>query len=258
MRPPLLLFPPLVPKRPIPLLPLTQSFSFSFSPLPTPQTLSASLILPHRAAPLFNLIADIPSYPLFLPYLLSARTTSMSQPDARYRKRWPRTADLRVGWGPYEEVFGSRVFCVPDRVVEAVVGTAACTIPKGDLEHYEKGEGEEEVDRGKKEDGVFQRLLTRWTLREFMFKPPPEGGQVEGGESGCEGESKRASTLLPERSTNSPPQPRTEVSLVIEAQFANPVYAALSQAAAPRVAGKMVAAFERRAREVLGDSGGTV
>lgn len=40
---------------------------------------------------------------------------------------------------------------------------------------------------------------------------------------------------------------------MIEAQFASAVYAALSQAAAPKVAGMMVEAFERRAREMLGE-----
>lgn len=41
------------------------------------------------------------------------------------------------------------------------------------------------------------------------------------------------------------------VSLKIEFGFNNPVYAALTQAVAPKVAGKLIDAFERRAREVL-------
>jgi coenzyme Q-binding protein COQ10 len=42
----------------------------------------------------------------------------------------------------------------------------------------------------------------------------------------------------------------TDVNLVIEYQFANPVYAALSAAAAPKVAEKMIEAFENRVKAV--------
>ena len=44
---------------------------------------------------------------------------------------------------------------------------------------------------------------------------------------------------------------RTQVSLNIEYQFANPVYAALSSAAAPKVADKMIEAFENRVKSVV-------
>lgn len=50
-----------------------------------------------------------------------------------------------------------------------------------------------------------------------------------------------------------PSRPRTEVGLRIEVRFANAMLAGLSQAAAPRVAGMLVRAFEERAREVLGE-----
>ncbi len=52
-----------------------------------------------------------------------------------------------------------------------------------------------------------------------------------------------------------PPIERTDVSLEIRFQFANPVYAAMSQAVAGKVAGSMVEAFAKRAREVLGEPG---
>ena len=48
------------------------------------------------------------------------------------------------------------------------------------------------------------------------------------------------------------------MALTIEVRFASAVYSALSQAAAPKVAGMMVEAFERRAREVLGEGDGDV
>lgn len=43
------------------------------------------------------------------------------------------------------------------------------------------------------------------------------------------------------------------MALHIEFQFRNPVYAALSGAIAPKIVGIMVAAFERRAKDVLGE-----
>lgn len=83
---------------------------------------------------------------------------------------------------------------------------------------------------------IFTSLLTRWTFREFPFKPPPPDGK-----SPQEGEASTPST------------PRTEVNLVVEVRFASAVYSALSQAAAPKVAGLMIDAFEERARELLGE-----
>lgn len=47
---------------------------------------------------------------------------------------------------------------------------------------------------------------------------------------------------------------QTEVRLKIEYAFANPLYAALSAAAAPKVADKMIQAFEERVRETMGAS----
>ena len=110
------------------------------------QTLTASRTLPYHAAPLYNLIADIPSYHQFIPYLSSSRITAHSAPDPSTKTRWPRTADLIIGYGPYEESFQSAVYCVPYTVLEAVAGDAEPTIPKRDLPHYyEDGAGERRV-----------------------------------------------------------------------------------------------------------------
>lgn len=45
------------------------------------------------------------------------------------------------------------------------------------------------------------------------------------------------------------------MNLVIEFQFANPLYTALSKAVAPQVAPKMIEAFELRARKLLDGPG---
>lgn len=185
--------------------------------LPTspPLQLSASLTLPYARGPLFALIADIQSYPSFLPYLRAAHVTEQSDtvsaaakvdecpqtttplPLDRRRRQWPRAADLHVAWKGYECVFRSQVECVPERIVEA-------------------------VSAGEDGGGVFEELKTRWTLTDV----PTHAEQGTGS--------------------------RTEVQLKIDARFKNALLGALSQAAAPKVADLVMEAFERRAREVLG------
>ena len=165
--------------------------------------------------------------------------TSQSSPDSTYSKQWPRAADLRVGWESFNEVFRSRVYCQPDKILEAVAGDAESSIPREQLPHYYENEIPSlDSSLSSSEDAtskIFSSLLTRWTLREFPFKSPPSDG-------------KRIHDAGHEEAS----APRTEVDLVIEVRFANPMYAALTQAAAPKVAGMMIGAFEKRVREVLG------
>ncbi len=93
---------------------------------------------------------------------------------------------------------------------------------------------------------IFTSLLTRWTFREFPFKPPPPQPPTSDGKTPRGGEG----------SASAPSRPRTEVGVVLEVRFASAVYSALSQAAAPRVAGMMIEAFEKRAAVVLGEGHG--
>ena len=212
------------------------------SDLLTPtQALTASRILPYRAPPIYKLIADIASYPSFIPYCTASTITTQSNPDPETKQRWPRTADLRIGYGPFDELFRSNVYCLPYTVVEAVAGDAESTIPAEKLPHYHKSpqpSSPSNLSQTQSPEGsaLFTSLLTRWTLREFPFKPNPPDGPPQ------EGSANRHSA-----------QPRTEVSLLIEVQFASAVYSALSQATAPKVAGLIVEAFEKRAHEILGE-----
>ncbi|KAL9576506.1 MAG: hypothetical protein Q9212_007039, partial [Teloschistes hypoglaucus] len=90
--------------------------SSTFRPL---QNLTASRILPYPSAALYELITDISAYPSFLPYCTSSNITSLSDPDPKHHKRWPRTAVLNVGWGDFNESFESRIYCLPYRILEA-------------------------------------------------------------------------------------------------------------------------------------------
>ena len=85
-----------------------------------------------------------------------------------------------------------------------------------------------------------QRLLTRWTLRPYHYKPGPTSSLHP-----------ETSHETPQKNADLPSQDRTEVNLSIDFQFANPVYAALSQAAAPKIAEKMIEAFEKRVKAVV-------
>jgi len=49
-----------------------------------------------------------------------------------------------------------------------------------------------------------------------------------------------------------PTREKTTVSLGVEYSFSNPLYNGLAQQFAPKVAGKLVEAFEARAKEKLG------
>ena len=68
-------------------------------------------------------------------------------------------------------------------------------------------------------------LLTRWSLRPRTTASAAKGQEL------------------------------TEVNLTIEFSFANPLYAAMSSAVAPKVADKMIEAFEKRVREVAEEKG---
>jgi coenzyme Q-binding protein COQ10 len=202
-------------------------------PTPQPLTLTATRTLPYSAAALYALIADIPSYPLFLPFCTRSTVTSWSAPlaapptaAADAPTRYPRTARLTVGWAGYTESFTSRVFCAPDRIVEAVAGDAVTSIPRADLRHYlapgaATARSVEEADVDDGTASLFRGLKTRWTLT-------PTSARTGGARDG------------------------TVVDLHIEVRWASALYAALSAAAAPQVAGLMVDAFERRAGDVLG------
>ncbi|RFU73466.1 cyclase dehydrase family [Trichoderma arundinaceum] len=90
----------------------------------SPQSLVATRTLPYRHEPLYELIADVDSYSAFVPYCSHSQVRKWSAPDPSGR-RWPTLADLHVGWGGFDEVFTSRLLCVPGVSVEARSGGSA-------------------------------------------------------------------------------------------------------------------------------------
>ncbi|CZR57885.1 uncharacterized protein PAC_07774 [Phialocephala subalpina] len=196
------------------------------------QSLSATRILPYKSSSVYTLIADVDSYSSFLPYCVDSKVTKWSSPDKNGQK-WPSEADLKVGWGGYEETFTSRLFCVPGSVVEALGGEAITTLSKADLGHHSAT-----IDAPATANNIFQTISTRWTVKPFHYKPPTDTPQSN--------------------KTTHPARDQTEVHLTLDFQFSNPIYAALSKAVAPKVAGMMIEAFEVRAREMLDRPGAAV
>lgn len=195
---------------------------------PPTQNLAASRTLPYPAPAIYSIIADVPSYSTFLPYCTSSAVTAWSRPDGNGTK-WPSEARLTVGWKGFEESFTSRIYCVPGTIVEAVGGTTGTRLKREGLEHYDF-DAPAPREAG---SGILNHLLTRWTVRPVPLQAAPSGG-ARGAASA---------------------QDRTEVSLNIEFQFANPVYSAMSGAVADKVAGVMIEAFEKRVKAVLDSKG---
>ncbi|EMC91409.1 hypothetical protein BAUCODRAFT_79936 [Baudoinia panamericana UAMH 10762] len=191
-----------------------QRRTFVSNPFSAPQTLTASRTLQYPSSLIYEVISDVGSYSTFLPYCQESVVTKQSQP-ASDGKQYPEEAKLVIGFNDsVSETFTSRVYCVPGLSVEAVSGETNTTLSRSATQHHSQRPSPD-TDPSRKAT-VLRHLLTRWTLRDEL-----------------------------------PAQPKTEVNLHIEFQFANPVYAALSSAAAPRVAEKMIEAFERRVKSVI-------
>ncbi|CAD6441831.1 84419f28-391d-48aa-89a4-cbba243af4cf [Sclerotinia trifoliorum] len=215
--------------------PTTRSFcpsaqrTFITLPGTEPQILTEKRILPYKSSSLYSLIADVDSYSTFVPYCTSSRITKWSAPDSN-GKKWPAEASLTVGWAGVEERFTSKLLCVPGTIVEALSGDAVTSIPESKVVHHS-----ETYHSPAAANGIFQSLNTRWSLKPFHYQPPSGQPQID--------------------KTEHEPRDQTEVHLIIEFQFANPLYTALSIAVAPQVAPKMIEAFELRARKLLDGPG---
>ena len=203
--------------------------SFITIPGPEQQSLTATRILPYNSNSLYKLIADVNSYSAFVPYCLDSKVTKWSEPDAD-GKRWPSEADLKVGWGGFEETFTSRLYCAPGSVVEALGGEAKTSLSKSDLAHHSST-----LNAPALQNNVFRSLSTRWTVKPSHYKPPTGQPQTD--------------------KTEHAAREQTEVHLTLDFEFSNAIYAALSKAVAPKVAGIMIEAFEVRARKLLDGPG---
>lgn len=181
---------------------------------PAVQTLRAERILPYPSAPIYSIIADVPSYASFLPYCTQSRITHWSAPDPTTGRTWPSIGVLTSGFGTLTETFTSRVYCIPGRVVESVGGATQTALPRDLLRHHFHPDTASVPAEAS--GALLTHLRNTWTVESLGHR-------------------------------------QTRIQLSLEFQFANPMYAALSAAVAPKVADAMVKAFEERVRRVLTD-----
>ncbi|KAJ4380070.1 Coenzyme Q-binding protein coq10, mitochondrial [Didymella sp. IMI 355093] len=203
---------------PPPTQPQTRTFLSQFLPSAPGaseiQTLRASRTLPYPSAPIYSIIADVPSYSSFLPYCTRSTITHWSAPDAATGRKWPSIGILTSGFGNLTESFTSRVYCVPGEVVESVGGDTETRLPRDAIQHHLDGEVARVGREGS--EGLLTHLRNTWTVEEVGHR-------------------------------------QTRIELALEFRFANPMYAALSAGVAPKVADAMVKAFEERVRRLLTD-----
>jgi coenzyme Q-binding protein COQ10 len=97
-----------------------------------------------RFAPqqLFDLVADVPRYPEFLPWCTAARVRRKEGPGVE-------VDELAIGFGPFHEKFVSRVVQTPDDPTGPRIATTGV-------------------------EGPFKQLASQW-----HFRPHPDGCEIE-------------------------------------------------------------------------------
>lgn len=93
-------------------------------------------------AQLFELVADVPRYPEFLPWCQAGRIRRWESPTVQI-------AELAIGFGPFREKFASRVVLAPDAADGPRIDTTGT-------------------------EGPFRRLVSRW-----VFHPHPDGCLID-------------------------------------------------------------------------------
>ncbi|WP_246158016.1 type II toxin-antitoxin system RatA family toxin [Reyranella soli] len=91
---------------------------------------------------LFELVADVPRYPEFLPWCHAGRIRRREGANVQI-------AELAIGFGPFHEKFASRVVLAPDAPGGPRIDTTGI-------------------------EGPFRRLVSRW-----IFHPHPDGCQID-------------------------------------------------------------------------------
>jgi coenzyme Q-binding protein COQ10 len=91
---------------------------------------------------LFDLVADVPRYPEFLPWCTAARVRQRESPTVEID-------EVAIGFGPFHEKFVSCVVLTPDDPAGPRIETTGI-------------------------EGPFRTLSSRW-----IFQPHPEGTQID-------------------------------------------------------------------------------
>jgi len=178
-----------------------------------PQTYHERKIFPYKPSQLYQLVADVESYPKFLPFCTSGRILDRKPPSATSLETM--RAELTVGFMSFKETYISEVVCRPNESVEVV---ASSSTP------------------------LFRTLSTTWRFQPASPQSPHSSNR-----------SLSTSQLqsVPEPVAESDAGP-TLVTLDLAFSFANPVHAAVSATFFGQVSKMMVKAFEERCLEIYG------
>ncbi|TFY74882.1 hypothetical protein EWM64_g9130 [Hericium alpestre] len=190
-----------------------------------PQTYHERKILPYSRSELYDVVADVASYPAFLPFCTGARILTRSEhplpvgsladtAGAPPRKEVRMDAELVVAFLSFKESYVSKVTCRPDESVEA---DASSSTP------------------------LFKTLKTLWRLQPASPRSPHPTARdplLNPTPASLDGPADSAGPTL--------------LTLDLSYAFANPLYAAVSSAFFSQISRQMVEAFEQRCIDLYG------
>ncbi|OCF35244.1 hypothetical protein I316_03287 [Kwoniella heveanensis BCC8398] len=210
------------------------------------QRFHARKILPYSQTQLYSLVSDVPSYSSFIPFCNSSTvlsrpasptsTSSSSAPSStgslQSSREWaewtPGTkpfevlAELAVGFGGLEERYVSKVVGKPFESVTAIAT---------------------------KQTPLFKSLITRWSFAPASSQSPHLSFTPTSSSSSTD---PNVPVTPGQQTTQSPDVGPTLLTIDLAFNFANPLHRIASQAVLPKVAEKMIEAFEKRCLKVYG------
>ncbi|KAH7887781.1 dehydrase and lipid transport-domain-containing protein [Phlebopus sp. FC_14] len=181
---------------------------------PARQTYHERKIFPYRPRELYQIVADVVSYPAFVPYCTGSRILTSATREDGVRVL---NAELTVGFLAFKESYVSKVTCKPYESVQAV---ASSTTP------------------------LFKSLTTIW-----RFQPASPSSPHLSASFARHSQEQSAANVGSHTSSDSGP---TLVTLDLAFVFANPAHAAVSTTFFGQVSKQMVKAFEERCIAVYG------
>ncbi|KAF9226516.1 hypothetical protein BS17DRAFT_697344 [Gyrodon lividus] len=191
----------------------------SLSPFPDTnesetQTYHERKIFPYRRSDLYKIVADVASYPAFVPHCTASRILERKTCQGGVTVM---DAELTVDFLAFKESYVSKVTCKP---LESVGAVASSSTP------------------------LFKTLTTVWRFQPASSNSPDMGPPRHSHSS------ERSSVGITSRT--SPDSGPTLVTLDLAFAFANPVYAAVSATFFGQVSKLMVKAFEERCMAIYG------
>jgi len=181
-----------------------------------PQTYHERKILPYQARQLYDVVADVGSYPRFIPFCTGTRIMDEKRQGDSPTSQISMDAEMTVGFLSLSESYVSKVTCTPFTSVEAV---ASSSTP------------------------LFKTLSTTWRFQPASpSSPHPSAGLLP---------RPKSSQELPVLINGHDAGP-TLVTLDLAFAFSNPVHATVSATFFGQVSKLMVKAFEERCLEVYG------